>query len=185
MTTPKKTISCFKICVFFVILSMGVSCSYKSYFTANTRKLIESKNIPLNKIQFYVDKDITLERVVNSGSTEIKSGKVEIESGKNINIIVLKKNTPGVCTKINSNSLEISFEEGDGKSITFTETLSGKFNFYQVSAEKWIKDQGQLTYDGNKYYIQTAGSDAKLLINKKIIKNITVEQRKMKGIKIE
>jgi hypothetical protein len=167
-------------------LLIGTSCSYKSYFTPNTRKLIEAKSIPLSKIQFYVDRDIVLERDVSSGEAEVKSGKVTIENGKTINRIVLRKNTPGICTNIRPNSLDISFETGDGKSIIFSEVANGKpSDPYQISAEKWIKDLGQVTYDGNIYYILPSGSDAKLLIMKKVIKNITVQERKMKGIEVE
>jgi hypothetical protein len=175
----------FGVCVLFVFLLMGAACSNKSYFTPNTRKLVEAKSVPLSKIQFYVDRDIILERDIKSGEAEAKSGKVIVENGKTVNIIKLKKNTPGVCNNVRSNGLDISFEAGDGKSIVFSEVVNGKpGDPYQISAEKWIKDLGQVTYDGNKYYI-TEGSEAKLLIMKKVIGNVTTQARTMKGVKVE
>ncbi len=173
------------ISILFVFVIMGTSCSNKSYFTPNTRKLIEAKSVTLSKIQFYVDKDIVLERDVKTGEAEVNSGKVTIENGKTVNKIVLKRNTPGVCSNARSNGLDISFEAGDGKSVVFSEVANAKpGDPYQISAEKWIKDLGQVTYDGNKYYI-VEGSDARLLIMKKVIDNITVKERKMKGVKVE
>ena len=96
------------------------SCSVpKSYFTVGIRTKVESKSIPINKLQFYVDRDVELRRELSSGDMKVSSGKVKFENGKYIHIILLKKYTPGICTNYYDNAVDISFELGDGKNLTF------------------------------------------------------------------
>jgi len=86
--------------------------------TSGTRTRVETKS-PVDKLQFYVDRDIVLKRTLTSGETKIVSGIVKIEQGKQVNIILIKKNTAGICTKYTNNTLDISFEEGPDKVLTF------------------------------------------------------------------
>ena len=79
--------------IIFTITLASCSTAKKSYFTVDTRKRVEEKAIPMEKLQFYVDKDVELRRELASRETKVTSGKVILENGKYVNIILLKAGT--------------------------------------------------------------------------------------------
>ena len=177
-----------------IILLLALSsCSVpKSYFTVATREKVESKNISLDKLQFYIDRDVELRRELSSGEVKVSSGKIKFENGKYVHIILLRKYTPGVCTKIDDDKLDISFETGDGKFLTFG--VAGKVGpetNYQLFAQEWMtlknspqSNIGKVTYDNQTYYIQPEGTAARLMIKKSVIDKMQVKKRVMKGRKV-
>lgn len=168
------------------------SCSSsKSYFTADTRNKIEQNSIPLEKLQFYIDKDVELRRELSSGDATVKSGKVVLENGRYVNIIQLKKGTAGVCTGVYKNSLDISFESGQNSSLAFS-AANGRNTegAYRLDAEKWIKpynspEVGRVTYDGDVYFMRFNGARPKLMIKKTSTDKYEVNKRVMSGRKVE
>ena len=171
----------FKISSLLLFLFIA-SCTPKSYFNSEIRAKVESKAISVNQLQYYVDKDVELRRELSSGDMKVSSGKVKMEKGKYVHIIYLKKNTPGVCTRVSSNNLEISFETGDNKYLTFGKTKNAQPNDpYRILANDWVSDYGVVNYDGKKYHIQPEGTEAAILIKTKMLKTYSVEERKMKG----
>jgi hypothetical protein len=178
-----------------IILCLALtSCSIpKSYFTVATREKVESKNISVDQLQFYIDRDVELRRELTSGDVEVTSGKIKFENGKYIHIILLKKFTPGVCTKIEDKKLEISFESGDGKSLGFgVEGKTTPETNYQLFAQEWLTPKnspqttiGKITYDNKVYYIQPNGTAARLMIKKSVIDKMKVKKRVMKGRKVK
>jgi hypothetical protein len=144
-------------------------------------------NVSPDKLQYYVDRDVELRRVLESGDATVTSGKVKFENGKYVHIILLKKNTPGVCVSSKESSwMSISFEEGDGKNINFGIPRDGnEYAGYTIYAQKWNNNYGEITYDGKTYYIQPSGSLAVLLIKKSVVDRMEVDKRVMKGRKIE
>src|ERR1700733_14221861 len=102
------------------------SCSdSKTVFTQNIRAKMEVNTVPLTKIQYYVDRDIVLKRELQTGETKVTDGSVKFEDGHFVNIIILKKNTPGVCTMVAPDKLSIAFEMGSGNYLNFGKTQTG------------------------------------------------------------
>ena len=170
------------------------SCSTpKSYFTAELRNKVESNSISLEKLQYYIDRDVELRAELTSTEAKVTSGKIKIENGKYIHIIKLKKFTEGVCTKINDHSIEVSFETGDGKSIEFGVVRGAKqYETYRLFPTKWLKqstypmsDVAIIKYDGKMYQIQADGPAAKLMIKKSVTDKFETKKRTMKGRKVE
>lgn len=171
-----------------VFLCTLASCATipSSYFTADVRRRVESKNIPLQKIQFYVDKDLELRRELTAKDAKVNSGKVKFENGKYINIIKLKKYTKGVCTRTGERTIDVSFETGDGKSLSFTvPAQAGPQEVYTIAAEKWIRNEGKVRYDGETYFIQPGGEGARLMIQKSAVDKLEVSKRVMPGRNVE
>lgn len=163
-------------------LVMAACSSPKTYFTSNIRNRVENNRLPLEKIQFYADRDIVLRRDMETGETKVTAGVVKIENGHSVNIVTLPKNTPGVCTVVKNNIVGISFEAGDNKYLTFGKTKTGQPNDpYRILANDWVSDYGVINYDGKKYHIQPEGTEAAILIKTKVLKKYTVEERIMKG----
>src|SRR5271170_6103036 len=99
----------------FVVILGLTSCSSRSYFTVGIRKQVENNSISVEKLQYFVDRTVELRRVLASGDPKVASGKVKLENGRYVNIILLKKNTPGICLKFEDSHVEIAFEKGSGK----------------------------------------------------------------------
>lgn len=162
-----------------VLSACGTS---KSYFTTEVRSRVEKSSVSVQQLQFYIDRDVELRREVTSKDTKVTSGKVKLVNGKYVNIIKLKKNTPGVCTGFYTGSLNIAFEKGDGEYLTFGLPENAEYtNVYQIVGQPWTNGQQKVFYEGNAYYIQPGGTGAKLLINKSVIDNTGVKARTMKG----
>lgn len=178
------------LAVVFIIGLNSCSSTSKYYFTVDTRNKVEQKSIPIDQLQYYINKDVELRRELSSGDTKVSSGKIIRENGKYINIILLKAGTPGVCTQIKDNSLDIAFENGDGKNITFAVPGSKYTNsIYTVSPEQWISNYnspqiGKITYDGQVYFMRFDGDRPKLMIKKSETDKFEVNKRVMAGRKL-
>ena len=176
-----------KIILFPAIAIFCVACSApKSFFTADIRTRVENSSTPVSKLQFYIDQDVELRREVTADEAKVTTdGKVVFENGKYINVILLKKLTPGVCTGEYPNKLDISFEQGDGKNLSFglyNNTTGG--NIYRIYADGWVNEHGRIRYDGKLYNIQPYSAHAKLMISKKEADRFEVTKRVMKGRKV-
>jgi hypothetical protein len=166
----------------FALLSCGSS---KTYFSASIRQSVEGSHQRLEKIQFYADRDIILRREMDTEEAKVHSGKVKIENGHYVNIITLKKNTPGVCTVVRNNAIGVSFEQGENKFISFGKTKYAKpEDPYRILANEWVDDYGVIMYEGKQYHIEPEGTEASLMIKTKIYKKSVQAERDMKGRKV-
>lgn len=170
------------ICCVLVVAMLSACSSSKTYFTPAIRNFIENGNQNLKKVQFYIDRDIVLRRELATGETKVTAGKVTIENGKTVNIVTIKKNTPGVCVLEKNNIVGISFEAVDANFITFGKTKFAQPNDpYRVLANNWMGDEGIINYEGKQYKIQQEGSEAGILIKSKFIKKYTVQDKTLEG----
>lgn len=174
----------------FTVTSLSLlilaSCSTpKTYFTQNVRTKVESNNIPVTKLQYYVDRDVELRREVSSGTTQVSAGVVKFENGKYVNIVTLRKNTPGVCTRVYEDKMDVSFEMGEGRYLTFGKLKRDSQAPYTLYADNWNRDLGEIRYDGKSYYILPSGGEARLMIKKSALNTLKIEKREMKGRKVE
>ena len=172
--------------LFLLVTFIMTACSSsKTYFTEAIRTSVEASHQPLEKIQFYADRDIVLRRDLETGETKVTSGKVTMENGHYVNIITLKKNTPGVCTLVRNNAVGISFEQGDNKFLTFGKTkFATRVDPYRILANDWVNEYGVINYEGKQYYIQPSGTEASIMIKSSVLRKVKVDQREMKGRKI-
>jgi hypothetical protein len=177
--TAMKKYSSFLLLMPFIL----VACSApKTYFTSAIRSQVESSHQPLEKIQFYTDREIVLRRDLRTGETKVSSGKVRIKNGHYVNIITLKKNTPGVCTMVRNNAIGVSFETGENKFLTFGKTKNARPNDpYRILANEWVEDYGVVNYEGEKYHIQPSGTEAGIMIKTHVLKKYKLAERKVKG----
>ena len=164
-----------------------ISCSTsKTYFTPQVRTKVEKAGVNLNKIQFYADRNIELRREVTKEESQLSKGKIVIENGKYINIITLKKNTPGVCSGVYPDKVLVSFETGENKFLTFGKTqYATAFDPYKILAFEWFNNgDGMIKYEGNSYRI-TNGTQAGVMISSRFVRKADeVKQRQMEGVKV-
>ena len=137
----------------------------------------------LKRIQFYLSEDIILRRGVTSGSSSINSGKIKIVDGKKIEETIIKKGTPGVLIfKPKEDRFAISFEPGDKRFLIFGPSQRNNEK-YSLRAASWDKsnNQGEVTYNGKKYYTPTKSAYAVLMVDLKKVGNSTIKSRTAKG----
>ncbi|MES2432055.1 MAG: hypothetical protein V4556_14060 [Bacteroidota bacterium] len=172
-----------KYFAFLALPFLMMACSTpKTYFTTSIRNAVESNHQPLEKIQFYADRDIILKRELNIGETKVTSGKVKIENGHYVQIIKLKKNTPGVCTVVKNNIVGISFENGPNKFLTFSKPKNAKAEEpYRLQIADWMNNMGIVEYEGKKFQMQADGANAGIMIRTSVLKTNKTEHRQMSG----
>ncbi len=165
-----------------VIATVLVSCSSsKVYFSTEIRQRVENTGTQLTQLQYYVDRDVELSREILKDETKVATGVIRFENGKNLNIITLKKNTPGVCTKVLPDKILISFEVGDDKYLTFGRTKNASDSDpYRVLANSWIGDYGAINYEGKKYFIHSGG-EASIMVKTSELSKEEINKRKMGG----
>jgi hypothetical protein len=173
------------IFTFFIALIVSSCSSSKTYFTSSVRSQVERGSIPVTKLQFYVDRDVELRREVASSNTHVSAGVIKFENGKFVNIITLKRNTPGVCTNTYNDKIDVSFEVGEGRYLTFGK-LQRNYNApYTLYANSWQNNLGEIVYDGQRYFILPGGSEARLMIKKSVLQTVKVDKREMNGRKVQ
>ena len=183
--------------LFIAIVILTSSC--KVTFTEPVRTQIEANNLDLKKVQYYNSKAIILKRVIATNEQKVTSGQVRMENGVMIEEIQIKKNTPGVIDEIEPGKIRIRFEQGEGRTLLFEPNIYGQ---YELKADKWDSKsvgtqtnsgyaeffqtyQGEVMYEGKKYYFNTAVAKPTLKIKKKGSSKISKNTRKASGIKVQ
>ena len=110
------------------------SCASKKtiLFTQDLREKIASFEIDIADVQFYNSHKITLERSLSYEEAKIASGKIRFEKGRYIEIITIKKHTPGVCEMYDESAIRVAFESGENRDLTFVRNPK---DFYQIYAQ--------------------------------------------------
>jgi hypothetical protein len=173
--------------LYTILIAVLVSCSPKAYFTSEIRAKAEAKQIDMKQLQYYIDSDLELIREVKNDTAKVSSGRIIFSNGKYLQIITLKANTKGVCTNVYPNRLNIAFEDGDNRFITFG--ISKFSNQFGKPYELYFSDAKGTTpntilYEGQLYTININQKLPKLQIIKSEIDKKDTKKRNMKGRKV-
>ena len=171
---------------FLIVLGFIIFSSCSPRLTPFTQDLYDEygwSDAELKRIQFYLSDDIILRRGYTSGSSSISSGKIKVINGQKIQETKIKKGTPGVFLfRPKENRFAISFETGKNRYLIFgpSQKNNGK---YTLRAAEWDKEkrQGQVTYNGKKYYTPTKSAYATLLVDLKKVGNSSIKSKTAKG----
>ena len=166
----------------FIAALFLASCSNKIYFTNEMRIKLDEYDLEINKVQFYTSKKIAFRRILPYDSAGIASGEIRFENGKLIDNIIIKKNTPGTCEFVQDGILNMAFEQGENKYLKFKTNLSGQY--YELFVNQDLRNYGELVYDSTKYIIQAGSEKARLLVKKDQDYILKVQQRVIKGRKV-
>lgn len=169
------------VIICFVILSL-FGCSPKMYFTPSVKNQLETYNQPLNQVQFFIDKRITLKNqtlTIDSIGNKTYSTK----------IIRIKRNTPGLCVSEKDSVLVMQFEQGNTNNLLFGVKSNPKPNdHYKILAFNWSKMNGVIKYEDLSYNISIRDAFATLKIKSSLLKRLEkkeVNRRTIKGFTIE
>jgi hypothetical protein len=181
------------ILLIFLSAILFTSCSTsRMYLTVETRQQIEKANITLNQLQFYNSEEIVLIRQLSKEDIGVDKGKIKIENGKQVEEVIIPRNTPGVCELFDEKTLKISFETGDGKQIPFlVERRNGvvaEGSNFKIGAKEWVTTErgnkvGKVDYDG-KVFTLIRGFNSRLLVDKDMLNKVDRDTRVAKGRKL-
>ena len=172
-----------KFILFIFISLLFFSCvSKKIAYTSDIQKEYKIPEDKLKKIQFYTSSEIILVQTKQEGDVSISNGKILIIKNKDIERIVIKKNTPCILEEIIDESKFIfSFEYGENKILLFGNN-NGTGCFSLMSRENWTNGIGIIPY-GNKNYITTNGA-VFLTVEAKKLNKLKAKERIVTGRKI-
>ena len=160
------------------VLVAGSSCSNKVLFTREMRiNLLENK-LKENEVQYFNSGKIVLKRNLSYAETQIARGQIRYEDGQYVEEIVIPKNTPGVAVLQAKDLLNISFETGENRQLSFKCNADG---YYQLSALSWKGNYGQVKYDTTIYYLTPSSSRALLMVAKDYVSKFEKQKRILKG----
>lgn len=143
---------------------------------------LDEYNLDLNKVQFYTSYKIMFRKILPFDSAAVAKGEIRFENGKLINNVIIKKNTPGTCEFVEDGLLNMAFESGENKYLIFKVSKNGKY--YELLVNQQMNKFGELLYDNQKYFIQPGSERARLLVKKNEDYLLRVQQRIVKGKKV-
>lgn len=168
-----------------IILLLAVSlilfsCSKKIAYTSNIQKEYKFPQEKLKKVQFYTSSEIILVQTKQEGDVSISDGKLVLTNSKDVEKIVIKKNTPCVLEEIiDDNKFLFSFEFGDGKVLLFGNNTGGCFS---LMSKEWKSGVATIQYAGKNYVTDSGG--AFMLIKARNLNKLKARQRTVKGRKV-
>lgn len=192
-----------KILLTLATISLFSSC--KVYFTEDLRNRIESNGYDLSKVQFYTSKEIYMTREINSSEAKLSQGQVKFEKGQYLEIIQIKKGTPGKCESASKGNLTLSFELGPNRRLNFeNKEPQYPLNTYSlkpdncdlkkysrnisiggvVTQENFEEKICKISYDGKTYQVKYF-NEPELLIKKKEVRRRQVKKRVAKGVRVK
>ena len=165
---------------------LGTSCAPKlTPFTERVYDDFGWSKADLQKIQFYVSRDIELKRQLSAGSSEIVSGKIRVENGREVEVVTIQRGTPGVFVfSPKEDRFAISFEDSDEQFLIFgpNPKSSGRF---LLRAADWTRNSGTVTYGGKRYRVDNDAAYAALLVDLRKITRTQRQSRVAKGRRID
>ena len=160
-----------------VIFSM-TSCGPKLLpFTQSMYDRYTWNESDLEKIQFYLSREVVLRNASADGQSTIEDGKIKDELNRNIDQVVIPAKTPGVLVYLpKSNRIGISFESDGGEYLMFgpNPKSGGK---YVLLAKSWRNRKGDITYGSRTYTADLGASFAHLMVNIKKVNKVGIKQK--------
>lgn len=177
----KKTSFCFLFIVFGLLFGCGTN---KIPFTQTLKDKYQLTPDELNRLQYYVSEEAVLRKMKDAPSFhEVKGGKLFTKSERQVDDVVLKKETPGVLVDFAEEKkyeLNISFEVGT--SLLFSASHGGK---YSLKARDSLGRRCPFIYKDAPYLLTNEGDDIHLLIRKEDLDKIMKTKQVLPGRKVK
>ena len=157
------------------------ACSPKlSPFTERLHNEFNWSDADLEQIQFYVSRDIVLQRNFSKGESKITSGKIRVINGREVEEVIIRKGTPGVLLfSPKEDRFAVSFEEGERYLMFGPNPKQG--SRYVLLAKDWNRSRGKVSYDGKVYSTDSSSAYASLMVDLRKLRQISVKTRRAKG----
>ena len=155
-------------------------------FTKDLLDRINSNNLDIKKVQFFIDQRLILRRTLGTQKSNIKGGQILFENGLYIHEVIIPKYTPGVCEGFDGDRISISFEL-QNNDVKFGPHGNNQESF-TLSARNWNNGTGEITYDNATYTVKCAACPnvalTTLLVKKSEAHRLQKTQRIVRGRRV-
>ncbi len=190
---PIKSITMKNLLVLLFTASVLTSCSTsRMYFTVETKQQVEKANVAITQLQFYNSEEIVLVRQMSKEEFGVEKGRIKIENGKQVEEIIIPRNTPGICELHDEKTLKVSFDKGNDNALAFLverrNDLVVPGSQFKIGAKEWVTTErgnkvGKLDYEG-KVFTLVRGHNSRLLIDKSVLNKVDRDTKVAKGRKL-
>ena len=133
-----------------LLLLFVVACSPKVAYHNGIKDKYKLQEAEIKKIQFYTSGDIVLYKSESESDRKTDKGELVVSNKTEEDRLIIKKGTPGVVIKIESqNKMLISFETDDKTLVFESVNNTGE---YKLKVDEWVDGKGKLTYGNQVYY---------------------------------
>jgi len=149
-----------------------------TYLTENLYDDFNWSEQQLKKIQFYVSQDIVLYRTARSGQSTIEDGKIRINDDNKVEEVRINKGTPGTLVfSPKEDRFAVCFDNDPNKYLMFGPNKKAK-------GKNWNRNEGVITYGGEKYYTASNSAYAALMVDIKKAQRSVVKTNTASGRKV-
>ena len=172
--------------LYLMILLGFTSCS--SNLRPFTQRMYDDFNWSDNeiqKIQFYLSDDVRLWRDRGTDYSNIEGGVIKIVDGREIEEVLIPRNTPGVVLfSPKSNRFAVSFDDDDDRFLMFgpNPKMDGR---YVLLGKDWGRRQGKITYGGKTFNVDNNSAYASLLVDIDAARKRTYKRQTADGRRVE
>jgi hypothetical protein len=157
------------------------ACKPKLLFSEEERLKLTEREVPVESIQFYNDKEIILRRKMNSSDLSVSGGVIKTVDGRQVEEIKIPRYTPCIADSFVDGRFFVRFEREDDRQMRF---YKNSYNMFQIDAERWIAGKGKVEYAGKVFFIENAGNDALLVVRKSKLYDQSTNRNFAKGVLI-
>lgn len=168
-----------KIIILLITILLTNCTSDKVLFTLSVRNQIIKDGIPLEKLQFYTEKQFELHRELSNSDITYKLGKIKQLNGKKINILNFPTQTPCMVKKDSTSTMYFDFEEGEKRYLKFF--LFNRNGEYRLAYNSLNQE---LEYAGEIFKLKTP-YEIRLLISKSSLNSVKLDKKTVKGIRVK
>ncbi len=125
----------------------------------------------LKHVQFYIDRDIILYRMIGSNQSTVDQGRIATRGGRKVEEIVIRSGTPGTLVFMpKENRLGISFDADNAGNYLMFGPNPKNNNRYCLLAIEWDRDEGMVSYGPNHWKTPASSAFATLMVNHRNMK---------------
>lgn len=155
----------FPFILFCIVIFTSCSPRY-TYFTEALYKEQNWSQDDVQRIQFYVSRDIILTRTISdSDQAKITEGKILLVNGRKVQQIIIRERTPGVLVFMpREDRFAVSFESDDDAYLMFGPNEK-YYDRFALLAKEWEKEEGKVHYRGELYDVDNSSAFAALMVD--------------------
>lgn len=173
----------------FLLLTLGLLASCSPTYTYFTKDLYQEQKWSqedIMRIQFYVSKDIILNRSMSSGETSIAEGKIKIKNGQRVEQVIIRSGTPGVLVLMpREDRFAISFEAADNDAFLMFGPNPKYGNRFALLAQEWQQESGVVHYKDKVYTVDAESAFSSLMVDLRKEGEKTYDTRNVGGRTIQ
>lgn len=173
--------------ILFIVGISLYSCGTKVPYTNEIRdEFALDSDKQLRKVQFFTSSTIILEKNQSSGNQGTSDdGSLVVNSNSEQDRVIIPINTKCVFDGFGPNGeLNLRFEVGVGKFISFSVRPNQTSGKYYLVAE-WTENKGgKVNYGNETYYANSSSGNAYLMVVLKKLQKTKRKDRVVKGLKV-